>query len=364
MFYFIIYILFLPLLFILSFFRRKQTKFLVIQTAKIGDYANSSVIFNELKEFDVVLDRINLSFANYDERIKEKFVINDAKKSLFSKLKLAFLLFFKNYEQIYVLMPNDLNLFLAKFAFAKNCTTIKHYNWHASSTLLSTNMKLINHTLNDLTIDTYLRMLGLENHRKICKKEIQKPLFVPENSIIENSDKFKIGISLTAGNKIKTIPTQTLNELFEALSKFEFEIYVFGLKKEEKLMRDLKFPDRAKVISLLDKIALHELPFYISQMDLYISSDTGNSYIADTMDVPTINFIGPCYAKEQRPICEKSLIIEPNLKPFSSVFKTDTKTNADEHFKLTSDQIDKILDFIHSLMQEKTDHEKNNISKS
>ncbi|WP_169940048.1 glycosyltransferase family 9 protein [Campylobacter sp. RM15925] len=353
MLYFVIYIVFLPLLFILSFFRRKSTKFLVIQTAKIGDYANSSVIFENLKEFDIVLDKINLSFANYDERIKAKFAINDYKKSLFSKLKLAFLLFFKNYEQIYILMPNDLNLFLAKFAFAKNCTTIKHYNRHTSSDFLSLNMKLINHTLNDLTIDTYLKMIDLQDHSKICKKEIQKPLFVPQNSIIENNDKFKIGISLTAGNKIKTIPPKTLNELFRAIDKFECEIYVFGLKNEEKLMHDLIFPHNAKVISLLDKIALCELPFYISKMDLYISSDTGNSYIADTMEVATINFIGPCYAKEQRPIYEKSLIIESGLKPFSSVFKTDTKTNADEYFKLTAGQITKILDFINSLIKDK-----------
>ena len=54
-------------------------------------------------------------------------------------------------------------------------------------------------------------------------------------------------------------------------------------------------------------------------MNLYISSDTGNSYIADAMNVPTINFAGPCFWQEQRPVFEKSLIVKSNVELIDSI---------------------------------------------
>ena len=58
-------------------------------------------------------------------------------------------------------------------------------------------------------------------------------------------------------------------------------------------------------------------------MHLYISTDTGNSYIADSQNVPVVNFSGPCCAAEQRPIGSRVLIIETEgLRPFSFVFET------------------------------------------
>ncbi|EAK9886443.1 lipopolysaccharide heptosyltransferase family protein, partial [Campylobacter fetus] len=85
--YVIYYFLLYPFLLILSFFRKKTDKILIIQTAKIGDYANSTIIFGEASstkggKFDIVLDEININFANYDSRIENKFIINRYKKGV------------------------------------------------------------------------------------------------------------------------------------------------------------------------------------------------------------------------------------------------------------------------------------------
>ncbi|WP_240330189.1 aspartate 1-decarboxylase [Campylobacter fetus] len=46
---------------------------------------------------------------------------------------------------------------------------------------------------------------------------VQKPLFIPEKceNLLINEHKFKVGLSLSAGNKMKTIIPQTWDKIFE-----------------------------------------------------------------------------------------------------------------------------------------------------
>lgn len=349
MFYLLQYLFFYPILKFISFFRKPSDKILIIQTAKIGDYANSTIIFEPLSKFDILLDEINLAFAKHDNRIDKIFIINDIKKKKTSKLRLAFALFKQNYKDVYILMPNSLNLFLARCTLSKNIVTIKHYATSSSFALLSFGMKKISHTLNDLTLLTYLKMIDI-NELKF-EKQLQKPLQVPSENIIK-SDKFKIGISLSAGNKMKTPPNQTWNKILQIFSKFDCEIYIFGVGDESRLLEKLILEcekrnsfEGLKFISLIDKIKLEELPFYLSQMQVYISSDTGNYYVADSVRTPTICLMGPCFASEQRGVFD-SLVINSALAPISSVFKTVRNIDASSFFELSKDDLEKIEKFV------------------
>ena len=246
-------------------------------------------------------------------------------------------------------MPNSLNLFLARCTLSKNIVTIKHYATSSSFALLSFGMKKISHTLNDLTLLTYLKMIDI-NELKF-EKQLQKPLQVPSENIIK-SDKFKIGISLSAGNKMKTPPNQTWNKILQIFSKFDCEIYIFGVGDENRLLEKLILEcekrnsfEGLKFISMIDKIKLEELPFYLSQMQLYISSDTGNYYVADSVHTPTICLMGPCFASEQRGVFD-SLIINSALAPISSVFKTVRNIDASSFFELSKDDLEKIERFV------------------
>ncbi len=343
MFYLLIFIFFYPILKIISIFRKKSDKTLVIQNAVIGDYANSSIIFEKIKPFDIVLNKTNLAFANYDNRIINKFPINDYKNKKFGKLKLAFILFLNNYSNVYILTPNSLNLFLGKFTMAKNIVTIQPSL--SKFKFLSIGTKKVNHSTNNLTTTTYLKMINAENEK--YEKCIQNPYFIPKNIKIKNDKIFKIGISLSAGNKIKTPPVQTWNKIFEILSKFNCEIYIFGIKNEDELLKQIELKNNI-VINFVNQIELRELPFYISLLNLYISSDTGNYYIADTMKIPTICLMGPCFSSEQRGVYN-SLIINSKLKPISSVFKTVRDIDAKKYFVLSQDDEKNIYDFIYSL---------------
>ena len=391
-------------------FKGEKGKILLIQTAKIGDYANSAVIFEKLGKFDVLIDEINLAFAKHDRRIEKIFTINDVRRKKASKLGLALGLFSRGYESVYVLMPNSLNLFLARCTLAKNIVVVRHYAVSSDFALLALGMKKVPHTLNDLTLLTYLKTLD-ESELKY-EKCLQKPLVVPQENLIK-SGKFKIGVSLSAGNKMKTPPKKTWEKIFEIFAKFDCEVYIFGVGEEATLLKNLlaenadqkqaknpgdgqicadlasdtseiygglenandeqpkaqirsqngtgdgsnlssqicdtyvkKFGENElKIISLIDKIKLEELPFYLSQMQLYASSDTGNYYVADSVRTPTICLMGPCFASEQRGVAD-SLVISSHLPPVSSVFKTVRGIDASAFFELSEQNLADIEAFI------------------
>ena len=412
MIYFLIYLLIYPYLFAMKKlkFKGEKGKILLIQTAKIGDYANSTVIFEKLGKFDVLIDEINLAFAKHDRRIEKIFTINDVKRKKASKLGLALELFSRNYESVYVLMPNSLNLFLARCTLAKNIVAVHHYAVSSDFALLSLGMKKVPHILQDLTLLTYLKTVGVSELK--YEKCLQKPLFIPQENLIK-SGKFKIGVSLSAGNKMKTPPKKTWEKIFEIFAKFDCEVYIFGVGEEAALLKNLltenadekqaknlserqicadlasdtseicnsfknaneehtkaqicsqnstsgesnfssqicdtyvkKFGENElKIISLIDKIKLEELPFYLSQMQLYASSDTGNYYVADSVRTPTICLMGPCFASEQRGVAD-SLVINSHLPPVSSVFKTVRDIDASAFFELSDQNLADIEAFV------------------
>ena len=412
MIYFLIYLLIYPYLFAMKKlkFKGEKGKILLIQTAKIGDYANSAVIFEKLGKFDALIDEINLAFAKHDSRIEKIFTINGVKRKKASKIGLALELFSRNYESVYVLMPNSLNLFLARCTLAKNIVAVHHYAVSSDFALLALGMKKVPHTLQDLTLLTYLKTVGVSELK--YEKYLQKPLFIPRENLIK-SDKFKIGVSLSAGNKMKTPPKKTWEKIFEIFAKFDCEVYIFGVGEEATLLKNLlaenadqkqaknpsdrqfcadsasdtseiygglentndkqvkaqicnknstsggsnfssqicdtyvkKFGENElKIISLIGKIKLEELPFYLSQMQLYASSDTGNYYVADSVRTPTICLMGPCFASEQRGVAD-SLVINSHLSPVSSVFKTVRDIDASAFFELSEQNLADIEAFV------------------
>ena len=357
MFYFIIYLLLFPLMSLMSLFRKSAiSNNLIIQTAKIGDYVNTSIMFDAIKNTDLIIDKINSSFALYDTRIKDVYFINDYKNNFFKKLKLAFIIFKNNYDNVYIVMPNSFNLFLGKMSFSKNKVTLSTYSNKWYTKILSLGIKKIIHTINDLTLDSYLKLINQNYTHKEFKKIIQLPLLESKNNLI-GKNKFNIGISLTAGNKLKTIDIKTWIKIFNIIEKLNHNIFIFGLDSEEKELKEINKTynlDKLNTISLLGKIPLEELPSTISKMNLYISSDTGNSYIADTFNIPLINFAGPCYMKEQHPIGKNVLIIESNSPyvPYSFIFKAPYNGNTEELYSITKKQEELILRFIESLYKD------------
>lgn len=297
---------------------------LVIQTAKIGDWINSTPVIRQLAPIDVVFAPAVEALVSHDQYIGQSFVM-PARSGLYFKLGLAFKLLRLGYEQVLVLMPNMPNTFIARLACARRTVTLDTYRTSRAVRVLGVGFARICHTREDLVLDDYLRLAGIEPGPETRRKHATAPLHSPTVNLIRPSQNFRVGISLSAGNALKTMPTSVWLRLFAILEKTNAEVYVFGLGEERCYLDALLAarPDGRglKVHDCLGQLSLESLPWHIGQMHLYLSTDTGNSYIADALDVPLIDFAGPCYMPEQRPLGSKALIVETkDLEAFSFIF--------------------------------------------
>lgn len=349
MLYILLYYVLCPLLHLKSL-SKQRNRILIIQTAKIGDYINTTHLLNSDFKSDVLISKINEGFAKNDTRINACFNIEEYKKSLVSKLKLAFLLCGRNYQEVIVVLPNSLNLFLAKCCLSANKKTIQTYQIKFYEKILMFGFLKVKHTRKDWTLQTYAELL------KLSPPFIKKPfeqIYIPQKILFEPNRKvLNVALSLTAGNPAKNIPPEIWAKILMILDEFDCQIFLFGLKDDYKVWLKISelYSFNGKVNCLFGKLEVKELPYYLSLMQLHISSDSGNAYIADCYNVPLILFEGPCCREEQHPQ-GKTLYIQGS-KTTSYVFKADYYANPYESFKLNTEDEENIYHFLEELRKE------------
>lgn len=105
---------------------------------------------------------------------------------------------------------------------------------------------------------------------------------------------------------------------------------------------------------MLGKLKLEEVPSYLKEMQLHVSSDSGNAYIADCYDVAIILLAGPCYMPEQRPTGERTLILDSNspFVPLSFIFKAPYTLKETQLFKINISQEQNIHAFVTKLYKD------------
>jgi len=139
---------------------------------------------------------------------------------------------------------------------------------------------------------------------------------------IEKRD-FLIGISTSAGNRIKEWPIERFVEIVDYLmSTYKVKVVVFG-GKDDSARVDLVINGSRYKESLVNTqglFSLDELKACMSRLALFISVDTGPIYIAEAFSVPTIDIIGPMDEHEQPPRGALHRVIVPQrTKPELSV---------------------------------------------
>lgn len=146
-------------------------------------------------------------------------------------------------------------------------------------------------------------------------------------------DDFLVGISISAGNRIKEWGDHNFLELAGGLKEeYNAKIVIIGSKNDDSRIEEFLRNFNHKAFKATDFL-LEELPSLISRLKLYVSVDTGPIYIAHAIGIPSINIIGPVDPSEQPPQDEKSIQVLPSLSvpPSSFVFK---KNGPDEITKL------------------------------
>lgn len=134
-----------------------------------------------------------------------------------------------------------------------------------------------------------------------------------------------VGISVTAGNKIKEWGTQNFASLAdELIDKYGAKIIFFGspydLPSLQETIGRMKFSQQSL---LTTDFNVAELPSLMRRLRLFIAADTGPIYVANALGVPVVDIVGPCDPREQPPQDKKSVLVLPpsDIKPSSFVMK-------------------------------------------
>ncbi|MCZ4059796.1 glycosyltransferase family 9 protein [Pantoea sp. LMR881] len=353
--YVLIYLLLVPFRTVMRLFYRPTGRSLVIQTAKIGDFINITPMLRALGKSDVLLSKAVEPLARHDDTIAHYFLIEEAKRSFFSKIRLAFQLM-NRYDNVYLVQPNSVNLFFAALCNAPNKQFLRTYvrkSYHG--VFYRSASGIVDHSKLDLTLDSYLKLINRQYRYSDFPKHATSPLWQPPSPpavLLAPSDTLKIGISISAGNRAKTIPASVWKQLMDALSDLPCTWYVFGPPAEQPWLDELLALTGPKenIVSLIGALKLEEVPWAIGQMDFYISSDSGNAYIADAQAVPIIMLYGPCEVREQRPVNNVLFIGPENGAASTFVFATRFRFDqpAEELFGLDLEKINRIKAFIHN----------------
>ena len=351
--YVLIYLLLVPFRTLMRLFYRPTGRNLIIQTAKIGDFINITPMLRALGQSELLISKAVEPLVRHDDTVSRYFLIEEAKRSFFAKLKLAFTLM-NRYDNVYLVQPNSVNLFFASLCNAPNKQFLRTYvrkSYHA--VFYRSASGIVDHAKTDLTLDSYLKLINREYRYTDFPKHATSPLWqppAPPAALLTPREGIKIGISISAGNRAKTIPASVWQQLMEALADLPCTFYVFGPPAEQPWLDELLSLTGPKenIVSLIGELKLEEVPWAIAQMDFYISSDSGNAYIADAQQIPLIVLYGPCDIREQRPVHNALFIGPDNIAATSFIFAAPYAFDqpAEKLFELDHDKLTRIQTFI------------------
>ena len=179
------------------------------------------------------------------------------------------------------------------------------------------------HTMGQYAPREYLRLLeplGVAAHDSTkhlyCSKEAQEKaeaLLGPARA----AGKMLVGISPSAGNKVKNWPAERFAEVAGALAqKHNAAIVLFGGPRdraEVAAMRAHLSPDMP-LVDLAGKLSVDELKAAIAELDLFVAVDTGPIYIAEAFGVATVDIVGPMDEREQPPQGPRHIVVTPPFK--------------------------------------------------
>lgn len=189
-------------------------------------------------------------------------------------------------------------------------------------------------------------------------KHATKPLFEPANypAILDKPGVIRIGISIAAGNKAKTVPPIIWKRIIDRLTDLPCEFYVFGAPNEQSWMDDITrlYGEIPNLTNLIGEISLEELPWAISKMDCYIASDSGNIYIADAVGVPIVMLFGPCCHYEQRPLGNVLLVgNDENINSYVFETRYYFSLPKEELFAVSDADLDNIVSLLTTINKNK-----------
>lgn len=174
--------------------------------------------------------------------------------------------------------------------------------------------------------DPILHYLAMLNPLGIESLNTKKDVFVSEVGGLKAKkfEGFLVGISVSAGNKVKEWGDEKFKELAVKISqKYGAKIVFVGSQPDEaRILKIIEDLDKEKFLIATD-FSLEELPSLIKKLNLYIAVDTGPIHIADALRVPFVDIVGPVDPNELPPKRDYGVLVKSpsHIKPSVFVFK-------------------------------------------
>lgn len=126
---------------------------------------------------------------------------------------------------------------------------------------------------------------------------------------------FLVGITASAGNKIKEWPPDRFAEVADYVQKNnKGRVVLLGGPNDQELSNKVKKYMKTEVVDTTGMWNIDELKAFIARLNMFISVDTGPIYIAEAFGVPTIDIVGPVDENEQPPISDIHRVVVPERK--------------------------------------------------
>lgn len=310
---------------------------LLIQTAKIGDLVCTTPVIASLKaswpdcHLTVMVNPLCTPLLAHDPAVDTLWAVPATEWQGFAgKLHLWRRLRAGHFDDCIVLSPNTAFLLLPLWAaiprraamlsnfpsrsLDRCARFLTHYERHRSGRLvLETELEL-------------LRQLGCTQLTTKKSLRVAPRAEAEVSAFLAGRNAPRIGIGISAGNRLKALSTEQLTELCQRLlAARPHDLVLIGTAADREIAAAI-IAGCAYSQRLLDAagaFALDALPALMPKLDAYFGVDSGITYIADTFDVPTVDLMGPANADDQRPTGKRVVVLRTDLPcaPCSHAFR-------------------------------------------
>ena len=324
------------------FFRIAQRKkiaknslniFVIPQLTRIGDLVCSTPVYRAIKEkypaarLSVLISKKTFGMIAHNPRIDEIIVVEEYSFSgLVRKIRKS------RFDWSFSLVGTSTSTLLALFGLIPERVKTVRRNRPPSELLTDwmSNRHVLyeDHTYIPGHYLNMLKYLGIES-----PKEMQEVFPTLEGDrkakellgTAKGAPNVFIGVSVTAGNKIKEWGDERFIELARSIhERYDATLVFVGAPADyqriEKVIAAIGMGTNVAATTF----SVEELPSLMRRFSLFIAADTGPIYIAHALGVPLIDIIGPVDPNEQPPHDEKSIHIlpAPGIAPSSFVSKS------------------------------------------
>jgi ADP-heptose:LPS heptosyltransferase len=301
---------------------------MVFHTGKLGDMVCATPIFRAIKnkyngcKVVVFGNSINKEILKYNSNVDFYETVSDTMRENIKNIN--------KYEADFAILltPGFQSLCSLLRSNVKNISVPKIVNGFSpyetkSYRFLSCLVNRVEHKMGNYAPLEYLKLLEIID---IKTRDTRKDIYYSidaDNKIkdilktINPHNKKMIGLSLSAGNKIKEWGIDKFVKLAQEIIKHHDLVIVLLGSKADMIYSEafLKmYRDGGSIIDLSGRLNIDELKAFMARLEMFISVDTGPIYIGEALNIKTIDIVGPMDENEQPPRGPINKIVKSNRK--------------------------------------------------